>query len=147
MIKVLIAEDDLMIADIAGEFLSASGYEVCGIARTVGEAVAFSKAYQPDLALIDLRLARGGIGTEIVRQLPAGERPGILYASGNVSQFDLTKNDGEASISKPYSAEDLVRSLEIVAEIVATGIASTPFPRSFRVLPPPKSAAGPQPHG
>ena len=147
MAKVLIAEDDLMIADMAGEFLSASGYEVCGIARTVCEAVALSNAHQPDLALIDLRLARGDIGTEIVRQLPAGERPGILYASGNASQFALTKNDGEASISKPYSAEDLVRSLEIVAEILATGIASMPFPRGFRVLPPPKSAPGPQPDG
>lgn len=147
MVKVLIAEDDLMIADVASEFLSASGYEVCGIARTVGEAVAFSKAHRPDLALIDLRLALGGIGTEIVRQLPVGERPGILYASGNVSQFALTKNDGEASISKPYSAEDLLRSLEIVSEIVATGIASTPFPRGFHVLSPPKLVAGPQLHG
>jgi DNA-binding response OmpR family regulator len=146
-VKVLIVEDDLMIADVASEFLSASGYEVCGIARTVSEAVALSRTHRPDLALIDLRLARGGIGTEIVRQLPVGERPGILYATGNVSQFVLTKNDGEASISKPYSAEDLVRSLEIVGEIVATGIASTPFPRGFRVLPPPKPPAGPQPHG
>jgi len=147
MVKILIAEDDLMIADMAGEFLSARGYEVCGIARTVGEAVAFSRAHRPDLALIDLRLARGDIGTEIIRQLPPGERPGILYASGNVSQFALTKNDGEASISKPYSAEDLVRGLEIVAELVATGIASTPFPRGFRVLPAPKSASVPQIHG
>ena len=147
MVKILIAEDDLMIADMAGEFLSACGYEVCGIARTVGEAVAFSKAHRPDLALIDLRLARGDIGTEIIRQLPPGDRPGILYASGNVSQFALTKNDGEASISKPYSAEDLVRSLEIVSELVATGIASTPYPRGFRVLPPPKPSFAPQAHG
>jgi len=147
MVKILIAEDDLMIADMAGEFLSACGYEVCGIARTVGEAVAFSRAHQPDLALIDLRLAKGDIGTEIVRQLAPGQRPGILYASGNVSQFALTKNDGEASISKPYSAEDLVRSLELVAELLATGSASTPFPRGFRILPPPKSANGAQPHG
>jgi hypothetical protein len=64
-----------------------------------------------------------------------------LYASGNVSQFQLTKNDGEASISKPYSAEDLVRSLELVAELVATGAASTPFPRGFRVLPAAKAAS------
>ena len=72
MVKVLIVEDDLMIADVAYEFLSASGYEVCGIARTVGEAVAFSKAHRPDLALIDLRLARGGIGTSSHRM---GGRP------------------------------------------------------------------------
>lgn len=31
MLKVLIAEDDLMIADLAEEILVDEGYEVCGI--------------------------------------------------------------------------------------------------------------------
>ena len=39
MLKVLIAEDELMIADMAEETLVKHGYEVCGIARTVAEAV------------------------------------------------------------------------------------------------------------
>jgi two-component system, response regulator PdtaR len=38
VLKVLIAEDDLMIADIAEEILIEHGYEVCGIARTVTES-------------------------------------------------------------------------------------------------------------
>jgi response regulator of citrate/malate metabolism len=36
----LISEDDLMIADLAEEILVENGYEVCGITRTVAEAVA-----------------------------------------------------------------------------------------------------------
>jgi len=40
MLKVLIAEDELLIADLLEEALVANGYEVCGIARTVDEAVA-----------------------------------------------------------------------------------------------------------
>jgi len=39
VLKVLIAEDDLMIADLAEEILVDHGYQVCGIARTVSEAV------------------------------------------------------------------------------------------------------------
>ncbi len=39
MLKVLIAEDELLIADQLEEALVASGYEVCGIARTVDDAV------------------------------------------------------------------------------------------------------------
>jgi response regulator of citrate/malate metabolism len=39
MLKVLIAEDELMIADMAEETLVKHGYEVCGIARTVAGAV------------------------------------------------------------------------------------------------------------
>jgi response regulator of citrate/malate metabolism len=65
MIKVLIAEDDLMIADMAEEMLVERGYEVCGIARTVAEAVALGRLHKPHLAVIDLRLADGGLGTEV----------------------------------------------------------------------------------
>ena len=42
LVSVLIAEDDLMIADLAEEILIDAGYEVCGIARTVAAAVALA---------------------------------------------------------------------------------------------------------
>jgi CheY-like chemotaxis protein len=84
--KVLIAEDDLMIADIAEEILIEHGYEVCGIARTVAEAVVLAQHYKPDLAVLDLRLADGDLGTEIAAQLLPLGRLGALYATGNISQ-------------------------------------------------------------
>ena len=67
--KVLIAEDELMIADMLEEILVEHGYEVCGIARTVAEGIALGRLHKPDLAIIDLRLADGGFGTEIAAQL------------------------------------------------------------------------------
>ena len=144
MLKVLIAEDDLMIADMAEEFLVEFGYEVCGIARTVAEAVALGRRHRPDFAVIDLRLADGGLGTEIAARLGAHGKVGVLYATGNVSHDMLTTADGHACLAKPYRATDLRRSLEIVAEIVATGTASPPFPRGFQVLP--SAALGPREH-
>jgi CheY-like chemotaxis protein len=135
MLKVLIAEDDLMIADMAEEILIEGGYEVCGIARTVTEAVALCRRHKPDLALLDMRLADGGLGTEVAAQLSALGRLGILYATGNITDVTLNAANGDACIGKPYSSDDLVRGLQIVAEIVATGIASPPFPRGFQLLP------------
>ena len=135
MPKVLIAEDDLMIADMAEEMLVECGYEVCGIARTVAEAVALGRLHKPDLAVIDLRLADGGFGTEIAAQMGDHGKLGVLYATGNISHAMLTTADGHACLAKPYRLDDLRRSLEIVAEIVATGTASPPFPRGFQVLP------------
>jgi DNA-binding response OmpR family regulator len=140
MPKVLIVEDDLLIADCTEEFLARSGYEVCGIARTVDEAVDLGRRHQPDLILLDLRLADGGFGTQVAAALTALGRIGVLYATGNISQFALDMTDGDACIVKPYSSSDLVRSLEIVTEVVATGTASPPFPRGFRMLPRPLSA-------
>jgi DNA-binding response OmpR family regulator len=135
MPKVLIAEDDLLIADSAEEFLVKCGYEVCGMARTVDEAVILGRRHRPDLMVLDLRLADGGFGTQVAVQLSTLGRIGVLYITGKISHFALDTTDGDAYIVKPYTAADLVRSLEIVAEIVATGRASPPFPRGFRMLP------------
>lgn len=135
MLRVLIAEDDLMIADMAEEVLIDGGYEVCGIARTVTEAVALGRLHKPDLAVIDLRLADGELGTEIAAQLGDLGGLGVLYATGNISRVMLTAADGHACLAKPYRSADLLRGLEIVAEMVATGTASPPLPRGFHVLP------------
>ena len=134
MLKVLIVEDDLMLADFSEEMLVERGYEVCGIARTVTEAVALARRSPPDLVMLDLRLADGGLGTEVAAQLRASGKPGILYITGNMSQVALT--DGDACLSKPYRAPDLLRGLEIVAGIVATGKAQPPFPPGFQLLQP-----------
>jgi DNA-binding response OmpR family regulator len=136
MLKVLIVEDDLMLADFAEEILVEHGYEVSGIARTVAEAIAFARRSRPDFVILDLRLADGGLGTEVASQLPPVGRPGILYVTGNMSQLALTSADGEACLSKPYRSADLVRGLEIVAGIVATGKAQPPFPGGFQPLHP-----------
>ncbi len=136
MLKILVVEDDLMIADMAEEILVEAGYDVCGIARTVDEGVALARRYKPDLALIDLRLADGGLGTSIAAQLVPFGALGILYATGNMAQVILFDTDGHACISKPYRSIDLLHGLKLVSEIVTTGKAETPFPRGFQVLRP-----------
>lgn len=136
MLKVLIAEDELMIADLLEDTLIMSGYEVCGIARTVDEAVVLAELHKPDLAVFDVRLAQGDRGPEIARRLSSRGTLGILYATGDdVRHSTLTRADGNASIAKPYRPEDVVRALAIVREIMTTGTATRSFPAGFRLLP------------
>lgn len=134
MLKVLIAEDEFMIADMLEDGLITGGYEVCGIARTVDEALALAARHKPDLAVLDVRLAEGGRGNEIARRLNDRGTLGILYATGGGDSM-LTLADGSASIAKPYQLEDLIRALVIVREITTLGTATPPFPRGFRLLP------------
>jgi two-component system, response regulator PdtaR len=135
MLRVLIVEDELMIADLLEDVLTLSGYEVCGIARTVDEAVALGELHKPDLAVLDVRLAEGGHGPEIARRLNGREKFGVLYTTGDAAKIStLTRADGEASIPKPYRAEDVVRALEIVRKIATGGTATPPFPPGFRLL-------------
>jgi DNA-binding response OmpR family regulator len=142
MLKVLIAEDDLMIADMSEESLIEHGYEVCGIGRTVDQAVTLGRRHQPDLAIIDMRMADGGLGTEVAAQLADQSGLGILYVTGNTFNATLANARGHGLLAKPYRFDDLVRSLEIVAELVSTSSASPPFPDGFRLMP--RATAGPR---
>ena len=144
MTKVMIAEDDLLTADMLRDALVENGYDVCGIARTVDKAVELAEHCKPDLAILDIRLADGGTGTDIPPRLKNSRHMGVLYASGHVDKLGLTKADGDALLVKPYRAEDAIRALRIVEQIVGTEAASRRFPRGFSVLDAsPKGAARP----
>jgi two-component sensor histidine kinase/CheY-like chemotaxis protein len=134
MPKVMIAEDELVNADMIAEVLVESGYEVCGIARTVAEGIKLGERHEPDLAVIDLHLADGGIGTEIGARLRRGGKLGVLYMTGYAGEAGLTADDGDACIGKPFALADLVRALQIVERIVGAGAAPPPFPKGFEVL-------------
>jgi DNA-binding response OmpR family regulator len=135
MLKVMIAEDDLLIADMMEEVLVEGGYSVCGIGRTVAEMGALAKKHKPDLAILDVRLADGGQGTDIAAGLTNLPRLGILYVTGNVAAVMHDGICGHACLLKPYRAVDLLRGLEIVAEMVGTGTATQTFPPGFQILP------------
>jgi len=145
MLNVLIAEDDLLIADMAEEVLVEHGYNVCGIARTVAEALALAWQHKPDLAILDVRLANGDLGTQIAAELAGLTQLGILYVTANVSAVTRAAVHGHACLAKPYRTGDLLRSLEIVTEMIDTGTASPPFPSNFHVLPPAGPLDSPQP--
>jgi CheY-like chemotaxis protein len=134
MLKVMIAEDSLMLADVLAEIIVGAGYDVCGIAHTVEEAIELGLSQKPDLAVLDLRLADGRLGTEIAARLTSLDRLGVLYSTGNVSRLMLTAADGQACLYKPYSTDTLLRSLAIVVDIAAGKTVSPPFPQGFRVL-------------
>ena len=140
MRTILIVEDNYMIADMVEDTLVANGYEVCGIADTVAGGVALYRQHLPDLLIIDLRLGNGELGTQLIPKIRPPGNIGILYVTGNSSEFQLSREDGHACLSKPYRSSDLLQALKIVAELAGTGTATPPFPAGFHLLEPPRPA-------
>jgi DNA-binding response OmpR family regulator len=135
MYKVMIAEDNILLADMLEIFLESEGYEVCGIASTVNEAVLLADLHQPDIAILDYRLAHGEFGSQICPLLEGDHGMGILYVSGDPLNTILTKADGDAYIQKPYGMNDLIRALDIIIEMKSgVVIAPSVFPRGFNIL-------------
>jgi DNA-binding response OmpR family regulator len=120
MLKVLIVDDDFMMADCLEETLVEAGYEVCGIAGTVDDAIALAEAHRPDLGIIDLRLAGGRSGTEVAAALRSRQKFGVLYATGNPDHALLRDAEGEGYIGKPYSTKAILAALRNITELMAT---------------------------
>ena len=136
MLKVVIVEDNETLADFVADFLRYNDYKVCGIAHAVSSAVALAKWHKPDILVLDQILIGYDFGTEVAIKLRAFRRMGILYTSGNVANVMQTAKHGHACLAKPYRLDDLLRSIEIVTGMVATGTPpSPPYPDGFRILP------------
>jgi DNA-binding response OmpR family regulator len=133
MPTVLVVEDNAMIADCLEEMLTEAGYSVCGIARTVAQAVKLGNAHCPDLAVMDVNLIGGEISTAIVPLLTECGRVGILYATGNDS-IVLTRADGDVCVRKPYLASEILGALQMVQQIIAGEAISSSAPTGARVL-------------
>jgi DNA-binding response OmpR family regulator len=116
MLKVLIVDDDFMLADCLEETLIDAGYHVCGIAGTVEDAIALGEQHRPDLGVIDLRLGNGRCGTEIAAVLRRGGKFGVLYATGNPDHGLLIDAEGEGYIGKPYKTGAVLAALRRVTE-------------------------------
>jgi two-component system, response regulator PdtaR len=134
MHTVLIAEDDLNVANALAEVAVNGGYGLCGIARTVEEAIELGLTKRPQVAVLDLRLADRRPSTEVAAHLAALGNVAILYTTGNVSRFALTAAHGHACLTKPYSSNTFLRSLDIVLNLATGGTVSRPLPPGFRML-------------
>ena len=93
---MLIVEDDLVMADMYADMINESDlYRVCCIARTIEEAVQCAQKHDPDIALVDVRLARGEFGTALPPLLHP--KVGILYSTGNRNECMSQASRGMAA--------------------------------------------------
>lgn len=119
--RILIVEDEAIIAFSMDDALSSAGHTVVGIARDEDTAAFLAAAYHPDLALVDLRLARGSSGATAAQLLR--ERHGIpsIFVSGN--PLDCRKVSSHVGVlgclSKPFNDEELKEAVTVAETILA----------------------------
>ena len=113
MQKVLIVEDELMVADLLESVLLADGFIVCGIARTVREALRLAEQERPDLALVDVHLA-DGLGTSVGPVLFDKYDTGILYMTGSVDLLTVKGFGCHAYLRKPFELSKITDALDAI---------------------------------
>lgn len=109
--KVMIIEDETIIAmDLKG-IVQAMGHEVTGVARTHSAAIQLAGERRPDLILADIQLADGSSGVDAVNELLSsmGDMPVIFITAFPERLLTGDRPEPAFLISKPYS-EEQVRS-------------------------------------
>ena len=105
--KVLIVEDDFLIAQDLRAVLRSAGYKVCGTVASSAAALKFLISDQrPDGVLLDVNLSDRDASPVAVLLASQGV-PFVLVTAYERQQLPSAMRD-RPCLSKPYSAESLV---------------------------------------
>jgi CheY-like chemotaxis protein len=108
-LRILVVEDDAMIAMLLEELLSMMGHQVCAIATTGDEAVQAARKHRPDLMVVDDRLGSGS-GPEAMDEILKDVYVPHMFVTGNALRVSLAI-PWAVVISKPFHESDLVRGI------------------------------------
>src|SRR4051794_16604142 len=89
VLRVLLIEDEAMIAMLLTEVIDQMGHVVCAVAATEDDAIAASARCQPDLMIVD-EILRKGSGVSAVREiLRLGPVPHIFVSGESLEDQTL----------------------------------------------------------
>jgi two-component system, response regulator PdtaR len=113
--KILLVEDQVLIALGLTELLHETGHEVVGVAATVSDALVVAANTKPDVAVVDVRLGGRQDGIEGAQLLQEQFGVPVVFLT---AQTDLETKDRAAAVNavvflqKPVHPERLVRAIQ-----------------------------------
>lgn len=104
--KVLIIEDEPLIAMDIESLVTDIGHEVVGIAATKTEAVALAEKTSPGIVLADIQLADGSSGIDAVNDILKSNNVPVIFITAYPERL-LTGERAEPTflITKPFKPE------------------------------------------
>ena len=113
--KILIVEDEILIAEDLRLILQRMGYQVVGTACSGIEAIRKADKLRPDLVLMDIRLQGEMDGVEAARQIRSKADVPIIYVTAHASVLaSPDASDRCTRLAKPFSPLQLQSAIECV---------------------------------
>lgn len=108
-LRVMIVEDNRVIAGLLAELIEAIGHEVCGIESSESGSVAGACRLKPDLMIVDAHLLDGS-GISAVETITRDCFIPHIFVSGDASAVRLLKPKATV-LQKPYFETDLLLAI------------------------------------
>ncbi|GAB2595249.1 LytR/AlgR family response regulator transcription factor [Spirosoma areae] len=121
-VKLLVVEDDMIIAANIALQLSKLGYEVSGIVPRGEEAILHAETNRPDLILLDISLKGPLDGIDTAHAIHQRWNIPIIYVTANTDEATFArakKTRPYAFISKPIRPIELQRAIELAISRLA----------------------------
>lgn len=118
MARILIVEDDLVVATRMSEILEHAGHQVLGIADDEVSAVKRVARSRPDLVLVDVKLKNDDDGIQTALHLKARYPVKVVFVSGYLDSSTQKRAAAVAPagyVVKPYSAQQLLDVVTIAS--------------------------------
>jgi signal transduction histidine kinase len=114
--RVLVVEDERIVARDLAETLTTLGYRVVGVTPTGEQAVDAARALQPDAILMDVRLAGAIDGVEAAARIRGEQDVPVIYLTAHADDETLRRAKRTAPhgyLIKPFRTAELRCALEI----------------------------------
>jgi DNA-binding response OmpR family regulator len=111
--KVLLVEDEPLIAMMLEDFVDIIGHEVTGTADTVATALPLVEAGGIDVAILDVNL-RGGEQSWPIADALADRGVPIIFASGGGDGDIVERHRGAPRLDKPFTMDSVERALAAI---------------------------------
>jgi len=115
MKKILVVEDESMVALDLKLILTRAGYKVCGIADSVKEALALIEEQKPEMVLLDIFLKGVSTGIDLAKTLTE-QNIAFVYLSANFQESILEKaktTQPYGFMVKPFREKELLITLDV----------------------------------
>lgn len=113
--RILVVEDEAIVAEALARRLRADGWTVVGTPGTGRQALALCSTRDPDVVLMDIRLRGGVDGIEVASEIRGLDSPAVVFltAHSDPATIERAKEVGPAGyLLKPFSDAQLRVTLE-----------------------------------
>ena len=115
--RILLVEDDALVARTLSEALSHLGYKVCGHAYSGIGAVLMAERLKPDLVAMDIHLSGDVDGIEAAERMQANWDIPVLFISGRADAKTRLRAEAIGGfVPKPYTEAELSAGLKAAME-------------------------------